>query len=165
MLILCGSALLSDRLTPDLLHVLRSAGHGDDIVVADCNFPSAAFAPGSVVGKHVVLAGATADEALDAICSVLPLDLFVDTPVHHMVPSDGVELPASGAECHGDAIAAVERHCPGVRVGTIERFAFYEAAKPCFAVVQTAERRPYGCFILKKGVVGPDGNDLGPDSA
>ena len=71
----------------------------------------------SVVGEHIVLAGANVDEALDAICSVMPLDLFVDAPVHHMVPSEGVELPESGAECHEDGIAAIEKHCPGVRGG------------------------------------------------
>ena len=75
-------------------------------------------------------------------------------------------LPAAGAECHADAIVSVKKHCPDVNVGTIERFAFYDAVKDStFAIVQTAERRPYGCFILTKGVVGPDGNDLGPDSA
>ena len=38
-------------------------------------------------------------------------------------------------------------------MGSIERFAFYEAARQAFAVVATSESRPYGCFLLKKGVI------------
>jgi L-fucose mutarotase len=40
-----------------------------------------------------------------------------------------------------------------VKHAVIERHQFYAAAKKCFAVVQNSENRPYGCFILKKGVV------------
>ena len=47
-------------------------------------------------------------------------------------------------------------------VKPLERFAFYEESRQCFAVVQTLERRPYGNAILVKGVVGPDGKDLKP---
>jgi L-fucose mutarotase len=39
---------------------------------------------------------------------------------------------------------------------SIERFAFYEEAKKSYAVIQTGERRFYGCFIFRKGVIAPD---------
>ena len=39
---------------------------------------------------------------------------------------------------------------------SIERYAFYERAKDAYAVIQTGERRFYGCFALRKGVVGPE---------
>lgn len=59
--------------------------------------------------------------------------------------------------------AIIEGHCPGVNIAECERFEFYGEARKCFAVIQCiGERRPYGNFILKKGVVGPDGNDLKP---
>ena len=40
-----------------------------------------------------------------------------------------------------------------VEIEPLERFAFYEAAKRAFAIIRTADFGPYGCFILKKGVV------------
>jgi L-fucose mutarotase len=40
-----------------------------------------------------------------------------------------------------------------VPMQTLERFAFYDAAKRSFAIIRTADSGPYGCFILKKGVV------------
>jgi L-fucose mutarotase len=43
-----------------------------------------------------------------------------------------------------------------VKMELIERFAFYERAKKCFAVVQTGERRQYGNIIIKKGVIRAD---------
>jgi L-fucose mutarotase len=38
----------------------------------------------------------------------------------------------------------------------IERFAFYDVARAAYAVIQTGERRFYGCFMLRKGVIPPD---------
>ena len=72
-------------------------------------------------------------------------------------------MPAAGNAVIADAAATIEVHSPGVRLQPIERFAFYTEARGCFAVVQTAERRPYGNVILTKGVVGPDGKDLKPE--
>ena len=39
---------------------------------------------------------------------------------------------------------------------SIERFAFYDFAKTSYAVIQTGERRFYGCFMLRKGVIPPE---------
>ena len=38
----------------------------------------------------------------------------------------------------------------------VERYAFYERAKAAYAVIQTGERRFYGCFAFRKGVIPPD---------
>ena len=58
---------------------------------------------------------------------------------------------------------AITTAAPGITVTPLERFAFYEEARKGFVVVQcVAERRPYGNFILTKGVVGADGNDMKP---
>jgi L-fucose mutarotase len=38
-------------------------------------------------------------------------------------------------------------------MGSLERFAFYEAARQSYAVVCTADARAYGCFLIKKGVI------------
>lgn len=148
-------------LTAETLHVLRSMGHGDKLCVCDCNFPASQVAKETTSRKHVILT-VSLPEALDAICSVLPLDFFVDAQANYMGPQTGVEMPPAGKEVVADLKAAVGRHCGDSRIEPIERFAFYEEAKSCFAVIQTMERRPYGNVILKKGCVGPDGNDLRP---
>ena len=70
-------------LTAELLHVLRSAGHGDEIVVVDCNYPASACAAETVYGEPVQLAGADMVEAVDAICSVMPLDFFIECPAQY----------------------------------------------------------------------------------
>ena len=148
-------------LTPDLLWVLRSMGHGDRLVVADANFPAAEVATKTTSGKHIIL---TTDlpRSLDAILSLLPLDGFVPAPAGYMAPQDGVEMPRAGEEVINEAMATVEKHSPGAKIEPIERFSFYAEARTTYAVVQTLERRPYGNVILTKGVIGPDGKDLKP---
>jgi len=148
-------------LTADLLHVLRSMGHGDKLVICDCNFPAFEVSTKTTSKKCIVLTTAL-PAALYAICSVLPLDYFVETPAQYMAPSEGLELPPAGQEVLQESKNAIQLHAKDVNIGPIERFSFYEEAKNCFAVVQTLERRPYGNFILQKGAVGPDGKDLMP---
>jgi L-fucose mutarotase len=151
-------------LTADLLYVLRSMGHGDKLVVCDCNFPAVEVATKTITGKCITLT-VPLPEALSAICSVLPLDYFVDSPVSCMAPSEGVALPPEGALVIDAIKAAIRAHSPGVRICPVERFAFYEQARTCFAVVQTLERRPYANVILQKGVIGPNGQDLKPEKS
>jgi L-fucose mutarotase len=79
-----------------------------------------------------------------------------------MAPQDGVEMPPAGLEVVDAIENAIFDYCPDAKVDPIERFAFYDEAKTCFAVIQTLERRPYGNVILKKGCVGGDGKDLKP---
>jgi len=148
-------------LTADLLYILRSMGHGDKLVICDCNFPAAQVATKTTTQRCLVLT-TTLPEALSAICSVLPLDYFEEIPVGYMAPSPGIELPVAGREVLEESKAAIQTYAQGVKMGPIERFLFYEEARTCFAVVQTLERRPYGNIILQKGVVGPDGKDLKP---
>lgn len=133
---------------------------GDRIAIVDANFPAASTAKSCVMDQVIQLAGADCTAAMSAIGAHLPLDLFVKAPVAKMVPSPGNALPALGVEVHTEAIGALGSSCG---VEAVERFQFYEDAKKAFAVIQcTGERRPYGCFLLTKGVVGPDGNDLQP---
>ena len=149
-------------LSADLLHILRSMGHGDKLCICDCNFPAATVAQKTTSGKLVQLTGVALPEATSAIMSVLPLDYFIDCPAHYMSPQQGVAMPPAGQEVIDALKAAIAQHTPDVTVQPISRFTFYEESHTCFAVVQTMERRPYGNVILTKGVVGPDGKDLKP---
>ena len=150
-------------LSGSLLKILRDAGHGDRIVFTDCNFPAAEVSSHTVTKELVTLAGVDLPTAVDACCSLLPLDYFVDCPVEYMVPESGGSTPPLADEVHNAVKAVVAKHADGVQTGGITRHRFYDEARKTFAVVQcVAERRPYGNVILTKGVIGPDGKDLKP---
>jgi L-fucose mutarotase len=92
--------------------------------------------------------------AARAILSVLPLDSFVDKPALRMeIVGRPDEVPPVQIEVQTEIDAAQGYASP---MGSIERFAFYELAKRSYCVIQTGERRFYGCFIFKKGVIAPD---------
>ncbi len=137
---------LDPLLGPELLHVLAAMGHGDELVVADANFPAT-----SVARRLVRLDGVDAPRALRAILSVLPLDTFTPTPACVMaVVGDPGTVPPPVREFQPIVDAAAGR---AVRLEPLERFAFYERARTAFAVVTTGELRPYGNILLVKGVV------------
>jgi L-fucose mutarotase len=141
-------------LTPELLYVLATMGHGDDLVVADANFPSDSVAQRTTHRRVVRLAGVDTPGAVRAILSVYPLDEAVDEPVRRMmVEGHPDEIPPVQRELQAVVDAAAGRRQP---MGGVERFAFYEAARSAYAVVATGERRFWGCMLLKKGVVAPD---------
>lgn len=137
---------LDPLLGPDLLHVLAAMGHGDELVVADGNFPAA-----SIARRLVRLDGVDAPRALRAILSVFPLDTFGATPARVMaVVGDPGAVPAPVRDFQAIVDAAAGRPVP---LEALERFAFYERARAAFAVVATGEPRPYGNILLVKGVV------------
>mmetsp|Transcript_30767 Transcript_30767/g.35893 ORF Transcript_30767/g.35893 Transcript_30767/m.35893 type:complete len:163 (+) Transcript_30767:190-678(+) len=148
-------------LSADLLHILRSMGHGDKLCICDCNFPAASIATNTTSKKHVLLT-VSLPQALDAICSVLPLDHFVESAVCYMSPQQGVEMPFEGVKLNKKIEGIIDKHSTGVNMAPVERFRFYEEARECYAIVQTLERKPYGNVIFTKGVIGPDGQDLKP---
>lgn len=137
-------------LSPDALYALRSMGHGDDLVIADANFPAEAISRQTVFGRPLRIDGDTV-RVMRAVLSVMPIDTFVDDAVARM---EVVGAP--------DEVTEVQREVQDLLVGTdarmigIERFAFYERAKKAYAVIQTQERRFYGVFAVRKGVIPPD---------
>jgi L-fucose mutarotase len=140
-------------LNADLLHALAAMGHGDDIVISDANFPADAVAASTHVGVPLRLDGVDAARAVRAILSLMPLDTFVDAPARRMeVVGQPGEIPSVQQEVAREIEGAEGRP---VTLVPIERHAFYAAAKSAYCVVATGERRFYGCFILKKGVIPP----------
>lgn len=138
-------------LSADLLHLLASMGHGDDLALVDANHPAATVAAATTSGTLIRLPGVTMERAARAILSVLPLDEFVDDPVRRMeVVGDPNAIPEVQASVQAEIDAVSEG--PRPLVG-IERFAFYDAAKAGFAVIQAGDPRPYGCFLFRKGVI------------
>jgi L-fucose mutarotase len=145
---------IDNRLNADVLHALRAMGHGDVLIVSDTNFPSDSVARATVLGSLLRMENLTSAEAMRAILSVLPLDTFVDDFAGRM---EVVGAPHDNPPVQAEVQAEIDRAegRPRPMVG-IERFAFYDIARRAYAVIQTGERRFYGCFMLRKGVIAPD---------
>lgn len=145
---------IDPRLNAEVLAALRAMGHGDVLVVADTNFPSDSVARHTVTGELLRMDNLTAAEAVQAILSVMPLDTFVEDFAARMEMVDAPdEVPPVQAEVQAEIDAAEGRPRPMVGV---ERFDFYDRAREAYAVIQTGERRFYGCFLFRKGVIPPD---------
>lgn len=142
---------IDQRLSAEVVHVLMLMGHGDDLVICDVNHPAATIAADTTYGRLVDMAGCDIPTAARAILSLMPLDTFVPAPVRRM---QVVGNPAGVVPIFGRMQAVLDA-AEGRRVEmeALERFAFYEAAKRSFAIIRTSDSGPYGCFILKKGVV------------
>jgi L-fucose mutarotase len=141
-------------LNADLLRALRAMGHGDDIIVCDTNFPADSVARQTTLGKVLRLDGVDGPRAVKAILSVMPLDTFVDDAAQRMeIVGAPDEIPPVQQEVQAEIDMAEGKAWP---MASIERFAFYEKAKQAYCVVATGERRFYGCFVFKKGVIAPE---------
>jgi L-fucose mutarotase len=137
---------INPMISPELLFILAQMGHGDEIVLADANFPAV------TMGRRVIRAdGHGVPVLLKAVLEIFPLDSFVESPAAVM---QRVDKPAEAApvwtEFQKHLDAAEGRH---ILIDRIERFAFYERSKNAFAVVATGETALYGNLILKKGVI------------
>ena len=138
-------------LNADVLFALRAMGHGDDLIIADTNFPSDSVARETVLGTVLRIDRAAA-EVVRAVLSVYPIDTFVDDAAARMevVGEPDTILPVM------EEVQAQVSAVDGPTMIGVERYAFYDRAKQAYAVIQTGERRFYGCFALRKGVVPPD---------
>jgi len=141
-------------LSAEIVNALMLMGHGNDLLICDVNHPAATIAAETVWGKVIDLSGTDIPTGLAAILKLMPVDTFVETPVKRMqvVGDPDKSLPIIE---HVQAVvdSAENRH---VEIEPLERFAFYEAAKACFAVIRTSDHGPYGCFIIRKGVIDVD---------
>ncbi len=145
---------IDPRLNADVLYALRAMGHGDVIVLSDTNFPADSVARETVLGDLLRMDNLTSAEAVEAVLSVLPLDTFVDDFAGRMeIVGSPDEVPPVQEEVQAKIDAAEGKPRPMI---SIERFAFYDMAKESYAVIQTGERRFYGCFMLRKGVIPPE---------
>ena len=133
-------------LGPDLLHCLRSMGHGDEIVIADANFPAA-----SIARRLLRADGLPAPRIAQALASVMPLDPFVPVAAFRMAVVGNPDSVPTIASEFAEILAANGYRGP---LQPLERAAFYDRTREAFAVIATGETRLYGNLILKKGVIG-----------
>jgi len=145
---------IDPALNADVLYALRAMGHGDDVIICDTNFPADSVARQTVLGKLLRIDNVTAARATRAVLSVMPLDGFVEHPALRMeIVGKPQEVPPVQAEVQAEVDRAEGRSWP---MGSIERFAFYDLARKAYCVIVTGERRFYGCFAFKKGVIPPE---------
>lgn len=135
--------------SPELLKALCEMGHGDELVIADGNFPSHS------IGKNAIVVradGHGAAEILDAVLRLIPLDAYVERPVALMevVPGDTWPTP----EIWETYKTILNRHEPDhCGIEMMERFSFYERSKNAYLIIATGETAIYANVLLKKGVV------------
>lgn len=145
---------IDPRVTPELMDCLIRLGHGDEIVIADRNFPSASTAAFCVRPDVIRMPGMSAPEVVGVITTLMPIDNFNDAGALRMEIDD---RPGAMNEAHREVFDILRQAGPAdIGLKSIERQAFYTRAKEAFAVVSCSEERPFGCFILRMGVVFPD---------
>lgn len=133
-------------MSPDLLKILMEMGHGDEIVIADGNFPAASHAQ-----RLVRLDGHESSMLLKAILQLFPLDSFVENPAALMAVVPGDNYLPEIWQSYKKIIMQHEEHFSDFEM--MERFAFYERAKKAYAIIATGEKARYANIILKKGLL------------
>lgn len=140
---------ISPILSPELLKALCEMGHGDELVIADGNFPCES------VGKNAVVIRADGHgtaEILDAVLSLIPLDRYTEKPVALMEVVKGDDCPTPEIwKTYNDILNKYEPDHHEIEM--TERFAFYERAKGAYLIIATGETAVYANVLLKKGVV------------
>jgi len=140
-------------LNADVLQALRAMGHGDDLIICDTNFPAESVGRQTALGRLLRI-DAPAAAVVKAVLSLYPLDTFVDDAAARMqIVGKPDEIPPVQQEVQKEIDKAEGKAWPMI---SVERYAFYERAKKAYCVIQTGERRFYGCFAFRKGVVPPD---------
>ena len=141
---------ISKVLTGDMLKVLCDMGHGDELIIADANFPADTYAK-----RLIRCSGINGSELLEAISPLFPLDTYVDNPTAIMDLTDGDKRKKmSTPEVWGVYETILKQMDDSFEeLGKIERYAFYERTKNAYVVIQTGEERQYGNLLLIKGVV------------
>lgn len=140
---------ISPVISPELLKALAEMGHGDELVIADGNFPCHSVGKNSVV---IRADGHGVPEILDAVLKLIPLDTYTEKPVALMevVKGDTCSTPEIW-KVYEELLA---KHEPSHHdIEYTERFAFYERAKNAYLIIATGEKAIYANILLKKGVV------------
>ena len=142
---------IDPHLSAEVVYALMLMGHGDDLVLCDVNHPAATIAAETTYGDLLNLPGCDIPAAARAILSLMPLDTFVPAPVWRMEVVDNplMQVPVF-ALMQATIDTAENRPVP---MAALPRFDFYAAAKRAFCIIRTSDPGPYGCFILRKGVI------------
>ena len=136
---------ISPIITPELLSVMSSMGHGDELILADAHFPAHSLNP-----NVIRCDGLRIPDLLAAILPLLELDSYVPDPLVMMAAVQGDSLDP---DVERDYLKSIRMTNPQIQeIHRIDRFDFYDRSKNAFVVVMTGETAKYGNILLKKGV-------------
>ncbi|MEG0365655.1 MAG: RbsD/FucU domain-containing protein [Coprobacillus sp.] len=136
---------ISSLISPQLLECLAEMGHGDYIVIGDCNYPCASKSKRSLRAD-----GVKATDLLDAVLRLLPLD--VDEPGEPVILMKSTDNPDYIPSVWNDFERIVKKYEPKATFGKLDRFGFYNLSNEAYVSIQTSEEQYFGCVILRKGV-------------
>lgn len=137
-------------LTPELLMALDMMGHGDEIVIADSNFPALSMARDTVYGKPLYVKGSGVVDMLDAVLAMIPLDYLVNESVIGVsAPPERGSIPI-----HDEFPEVMRRHGYAAdRLKMVSKADFYARAKNAALVIVTGEASKFANLIVRKGVI------------
>ncbi|MFW5980555.1 MAG: RbsD/FucU family protein [Halanaerobiaceae bacterium] len=135
-------------ISPELMKIIMEMGHGDEIVLADGNFPAASNAR-----RLIRCDGHQIPELLEAILKFFPLDTYVDQPVSLMEVSPEDDYEPEIWEKYQEIIKKSETEIEESQIEFVKRFDFYKRARKAYAIVASGETALYANIILKKGVI------------
>ena len=135
------------NLSPELVKILLEMGHGDEILLADANFPGNHLHPTTVRAD-----GLGIPDLLRSILTLMPLDRYSSYQVA-LMETVGDDPRPPVWDVYEEIWNEAEKDAGPVSVKTIERMAFYDYTPSVYAVVLTGETALYGNLILKKGVL------------
>lgn len=137
-------------ISSQLIRILMEMGHGDELVIADANFPAHTIAKETTTQEVVLCPGVGVPVLLDAILKLMPLDYAVTQPVTCMAVPAGQPTPP----IHGRYTEILAAHGYSVeKMEFLPRFDFYDRARKSYAIVLTGETARFANVIIKKGVV------------
>lgn len=135
---------INPLLSPDLLHCLRSMGHGDELAIVDGNYPAENHAK-----RLIRCDGHNLVDVLNAVLSVFP----IDNKENSISRAVNIHYPSKGDAIHDQMAAIVSKNGIKSEVSSQMPEEFYSRVSECFAVIATSERALYGNIILRKGVI------------
>ena len=137
---------IPEIISPDLLAILSKMWHGDEIVLADANFPGERLNPNIVRcdGSEII-------DLLKAILQVFPLDKSSKSPWVIMKASNSLHYDTS---IEDEYFALLKKYAPDIEEAEkLERFDFYDRASKAYVVVMTRTKRRFGNIVIKKGTI------------
>lgn len=131
---------------PELMKIMLEMGHGDELLLCDGNYPKFGCPE-----RCVRMDGHGISEILEMILQFFPLDVYVEHPTSLMAVVAGDPYQPEIWEEYRTIGNKYE--AKGLREEMLEKPAFYEKGRHCYACVATGEKALYANVILKKGVV------------
>lgn len=129
---------------PELMKCMMEMGHGDQMILVDANYPSAANAQ-----RLIRTPGVEITDMLEAVLQFLPIDDIVPKAFALMMHGENEPQP----EIWDDFRKIIERKCNFTGFKMLGRHEFYEQSRKAYVIVQTGTTTRYANVILQKGVI------------